>query len=300
MSANSTASPLTSRAVLVSLNIRAFGGERQDNTITDEVHAGHGIQERSAGAYSKKLLAKLVKHVNKAVNAARTDHYFLTLPFNRQGYALLPTEMYFHYVQTMERHRLNLENILKEETQPDKWEAHMKEEKRIHNGTFNPNDYPTPEQFRGKYTFAMTFEPVPDSGHWVVDMETEELARLRNELGQRMQDEFKQAAKDLSERVVKAVKHLYNALTEFGQTMDGTERTKTFRDSAVTNITDILDILPMLNVTGDAKLLEIAKELRSKVANYDPQALREMPELRNEVARNAKDVLDKMQAAGYF
>jgi hypothetical protein len=73
-----------------------------------------------------------------------------------------------------------------------------------------------------------------------------------------------------------------------------------FRDSVVTNLVKLVDILPKLNVTGDAELEGLTAEVRASLL-VDPQELRKSEAVRNETAKNASAIANRMAAymAGY-
>jgi hypothetical protein len=70
-----------------------------------------------------------------------------------------------------------------------------------------------------------------------------------------------------------------------------------FRDSVVTNLVKLVDILPKLNVTGDPELERLAAEVRSSLL-VDPQELRKSESVRTETAKAAAAISARM--AGYM
>jgi hypothetical protein len=67
------------------------------------------------------------------------------------------------------------------------------------------------------------------------------------------------------------------------------------RDSVVTNLVKLVDVLPKLNVTGDPELERLAAQVRASLL-VDPQELRESESIRNETAKNASDIAQRMAA----
>ena len=70
-----------------------------------------------------------------------------------------------------------------------------------------------------------------------------------------------------------------------------------FRDSLVTNIRDLCELIPRLNFTDDARLEELRTQAEKDLAAYDPEDLRKNQFARMETADAAADLLAKM--AGY-
>ena len=81
-------------------------------------------------------------------------------------------------------------------------------------------------------------------------------------------------------------------------TGDGIEHP--FRDSVVTNLVKLVDVLPKLNVTGDPELERLAAQVRASLL-VDPQELRKSESVRSETAKAATAICDRMAAymAGY-
>ena len=73
-----------------------------------------------------------------------------------------------------------------------------------------------------------------------------------------------------------------------------------FRDSVVTNLVRLVDILPKLNVTADLELERLATQVRASLL-VDPQELRKSESVRSETAKAATAICDRMAAymAGY-
>src|SRR6185436_1794409 len=99
----------------------------------------------------------------------------------------------------------------------------------------------------------------------------------------------KAARNDLWQRLIDPVRHLVNRLSD----EDGH-----FKNSLIGNITEIIDLIPALNVTGDAKLERFRAEVHALIAGLTPQTLRDDKFTRKEVAEQAEAILSKME--GYF
>ena len=76
-----------------------------------------------------------------------------------------------------------------------------------------------------------------------------------------------------------------------------TDKTAIFRDSLITNIQDLVDLLPRLNLTGDPRLEDLRREVADKLLGYEPEALRRDQFARQETAQAAEKILAAM--AGY-
>ena len=73
-----------------------------------------------------------------------------------------------------------------------------------------------------------------------------------------------------------------------------------FRDSVVTNLVKLVDVLPKLNVTADPELERLAAQVRASLL-VDPQELRKSESVRIETATRAAAIAHVMGAymSGY-
>ena len=74
-----------------------------------------------------------------------------------------------------------------------------------------------------------------------------------------------------------------------------------FRDSMISNIRDLVDVVPRLNIFGDDELARLCEQVKEKIASVEPDALRPSksfdPIARARVKRDADELMEKF--AGY-
>ena len=104
----------------------------------------------------------------------------------------------------------------------------------------------------------------------------------------RVKDREAEAMKDLFVRLNTVIEHFAEKLSD---------KEAIFRDSLVENVIELVNLLPKLNVVGDADLESLRKETQKKLCAYEPDTLRKDAKVRDKAAGDAKAILDKM--AGY-
>ena len=81
-------------------------------------------------------------------------------------------------------------------------------------------------------------------------------------------------------------------------TLEGKTRNKRvsnpFRDSLVTNLSDMVEILPALNVTNDPELEKFAELAKKELLFYTAEDLRQSSAVRQVVIDKADEILKKM------
>lgn len=288
------------RAILVNFSISAYGGQITDKKLTREM-SSLGIKQSQIRVV-RQLLFDAVKHVNTPINSTRQRHYFLTMPWTRTGYALLPTANFDRYKKEVtdgfEAIREALNDVAGSDHAFSKWIA-TDRERWFAMGVghlWNRDYYPTREEFRNSYSWHVEFEPVPSAKHIVLDIEREELEKIQLEVAHRTQLQIRDSMQSAWQRLYKLVQHMHESLDEYGASISGTNRTKTFRDSLVENVADLVEILPALNIAGDADLHAMTEDVREKLLKYDPNKLREDATARNDVRKSASNILNVMQS----
>jgi len=99
------------------------------------------------------------------------------------------------------------------------------------------------------------------------------------------------------QRIHDVVSHAAERLTAYSADSWTGKVSNPFRDTLITNIRDLVSLLPRLNVTADAQLEAMRARLEQTLCAYDPQQLRESPIVRQTAADEAARILADM--AGY-
>lgn len=292
MNTISVAEPsLSSRAMLCSLSISMWSARKHDPEASEEIAQRHGAQA-DAGRYQKVLLPKTaLAEIQKIVSDARQEHYFMTLPWDDNGYRVLPAAAYMDHTERMR----DLSNRFSPavETLAQQFGQLVEEAKVRLGGLFRPEDYPSSEELRSKFSFETKVMPLPNAGDFRVTMGDEEKERIKRQITAAVEASLQVASRELWQRLYEAVSHLAGRLQAYKVTDEGVEHP--FRDSVVTNLVKLVDVLPKLNVTGDPELESLAAQVRTSLL-VDPQELRKSDSVRSEAAKAASAIANRMAA----
>jgi hypothetical protein len=276
---------LNEKAMLVSLNIGEWSPYKADLTATQVTLRTYGAKN-GCGKFNKRLVEhEAVKQYRRAMGDARTFHYANTLPWGDDGARILPSENYMAYMKKMREFQTTWENAVGGFV--EEYPYLIERAQRDLSGLFNSQDYPTQRQIRAKFHFSTHISPLPDQGDFRVDLGTDEVSAIQADIEARVQAQVKESVNDLWGRLHKAIGHVVERLK-------GSD--KIFRDSLVANIKELTDVLPRLNITGDAALARTIEEARAALADLDPQELRENEAERKVAADKADDILKRMAA----
>jgi hypothetical protein len=276
---------ISSSAMLVELNISVWTGRKFDKGVSQEIGTAKQTTTR-AGNYSKRLFADepIFDAIQKFAGNSRTYHYHATMPWSDSGLRLLTTSMFFDYqreITSMEQEFNRLVEVFLSSYDKLVLQAQMKL------GTlFNQDDYPPVEMVRDKFKFSVKFAPVPEVGDWRVDVGHEAETILRDSYAEYYQNNLNQAYADVWERT-------HEALTRMSEKLSG-EKKQIFRDTLVSNVTEMIDLLDKFNVTGDAKMRAAKHKLESVMLGITPDALREDDHLRLDVKGKVDSLIKEL------
>jgi hypothetical protein len=279
---------LSERAMLVSLNIRRWAAARTDKKITAEVASSHAVSEKRAGRYRKNAIdveATSFKGVVMAATDLRTKHYFYTLPWAQDGARILTTAMFEQYSTEMRLLRADFEDAVSTFV---KDYARLKAAAKLElNGMYNEQDYPI--NIGAKFGVDIVFMPLPDCEDFRATLSQDTVAEIRKDIRTELQNATHLAMREPYERLYTHISRMVERLSH---------KKAVFRDTLVTGLADLCAVLPGLNLTGDTRLEDLRKRAENMIANIDPQDLREVPSIRNDVAKQAAEIQHLM--AGFM
>jgi hypothetical protein len=286
------AGSLADRAVIVNLSISQWSAKTTDKKVNREVATAHGSEE-SMGNYRKSLVAKeAIQKYTKLAGEIRAEHYKLSLPWRDTGDRILSSAGYFEYAETMRKRQAEIEAIWDEfcASYPD----YVDQARVKLNGLFNPADYPEAKAIRTKYAFKLEVLPVSQADDFRVNLGAEETERLKQRLAADSSAQIARAMSDVWARMRDVISAMSDRLKLYKQTAEGVQNP--FRDSLVTNITDLLQIIPILNLTEDPNVSQFAAAMNDELTRYSPEQLRNSQMRRDDIAKRADEILAKMSA----
>lgn len=278
---------LSSKAVLVSLNINLWTARRVDERATKTVADRHKV-DKGMGRYNKCLIDvedETFKAISQMNVEAREWHYGHTLGWVHKGVQLLPAKEYLEYANQMRIY----EGQYMGELVPAfvaKFPKLMQQAEKKLNGLFNPSEYPTQRELERKYGFEFTFLPVPDTEHFLVQVSAAEEKKMKEKLEGKLKDAQAEAMRDCFTRLYEPVSHMAAALKD---------PERRFHDTLVGNLKEVVDVLPRLNLTDDDKLNDLIVEVRKSLCKFSPQSLRDDEEKRAVTAKRAAELAAKMK-----
>jgi hypothetical protein len=290
---------LADSAVLVSLNISSWGGQKLDKGMTKELNYTKRASS-NASKVQKNLMAgdDSLRNIKKYESKIRAEHIRLTLPWGDRGSRLLPTSVMMDYKQKMG----DMLAILK-----DMWDVFLNVSYPNYRDNvaplkmgdmYNYHDYPTDVELRCKtFDYSLVFEPVAESGDFRIDVPKQLMEELKEQHQASVDNRVQTAISSAWDRVKTQIESMKDKLAiemdDDGKNKDG--KTVRYHDTFVQNATDLCDLLAHLNVTNDPRLDQARIDLKNAIKGVSVDTLK-IPTnhaTRNEVKTKLDDILSK-------
>ena len=260
---------LASSAMLVEVNISNWTGRKKDKRASQDVVAQNAAAAGVANV-NKKLLADSdsLRAIQQHVTATRVMHANMTMPWSNSGLRLLPTAQYFKYNQAMTQMQNEFHRLIQEFL--DSYNDEVIDVQVKLGDLFSRDDYPTVEALQRKFGFNINYMPLPDSGDFRVDIGNEALSEVQQKYQEFYTKQYNTAMNDVWTR-------LHKALSSMSERLDYTdkENKKVFRDTLVSNVTDMIELLRVCNVTNSTQMEAMATRLDEAMSGVTPDALRD-------------------------
>lgn len=285
---------LSTRAMLARLTIRAWSARKLDRKITDEVNSSHGAAA-DAGRYNKLLIsADSLATLAKIGGEARNAHYVSTLPWADEGSRILPAAAYLDYTAKMREFRVRWNDAaaLFVAAYPD----YVADARARLNGMFRAEDYPPAEEIGARFALRASVLPCPDASDFRVDIGDTAAAEIRADIEAQSAEALVIAMRDVWSRIADRVEPMVERLKAYKPGGKADRAEGVFRDSLVENVRELVSILPILNITGDAALTAMASRLDAELCRDSAAELRENPFARQSVAAAAESILSDVSA----
>jgi hypothetical protein len=292
---------LAQKSVLIGLTISQWTARKQDKRVSKEVADNHGATA-GAGRYHKALLARSsLADINAIVSEARVYHYKNTLPWLDDGKRLKPTAAFLPYMDAMRAYKTRFETAVRNFVlgYPD----FVSDARRDLGSLFSDADYPKGSTIARRFAFDLSVGPVPVASDFRVDLNGEEVARIRAEIEAATGNAFQGAVQDQWVRMHDVVGKMVERLSAYSEAQaqpetvgpDGKKvRGTFFKDSLVENVRELVGLLPGLNVTGDPILTKMVRRMDDKLCWHDADDLRDDASARNNVLAEAQSILDEI------
>jgi hypothetical protein len=287
--ATKIATPLSRKAVLVSVNISQWTARKLDKRVTKETNDRYNAAQ-DAGRFNKLLIAAdHLTEITGIVSKARVLHYRMTQPWADDGPRILPNSLYAKFTDEF--------RILKRDFHDaaDRFAADYPRfvaERRVAlNGLFNESDYPKASDIREKFQLTLTVLPFPDAEDFRADLDADTVADIRREIEATTSNVLGNAMRNTAQQIVDTVGHMATKLAAYKDPSEPGKRGQFFFDSLVDNVRDLAELLPAFNLANDPKLTAITLRIQKELCAEDASVLRKNDDARLSVQKSADEIV---------
>ena len=279
---------LDSQAMLVGLAIGKWSGRKSDKAVAAEVAVAKNAKIDVVSVGKKVVPSEALAKLNKLSNEAKKFHKFHTVPWGEEGKRLLPVSKYDWYKQEMDDFSIQFEDLkiqfIKDyEYWKQKAEAGMGE-------LYRESDYPQRDAIERMTFFEWNVSAVPTSKHLVMQLGQRQINEIKEKMEKGNAKRLQKVSVDLYTRIGEAVKLVRSKLVT-----DEDGKAAIIRQSVLDGLSNVVDVVPELNVMGDDELSKLCEEVREMIADINAKELRPHEEDYNENKReNLKRELQEM------
>lgn len=272
---------ITHKAMLATVHISVWTATKHDRKVNREVADQNGARER-AGRYNKQLLmgASKLEELRSLAGQIRQNFYKVTLPWSDDGRRVLPSYFLFGLTEKWrESERKFWEGVdMFLALYPD----YIRETRCELGGLFREEDYPTADRLRYKFSIKLDIQPFPAGEDFRVNMSAEEHARMAREIDASAKEKLAKGTEELWRRLRQVVGHMVERLSE---------PDSRFHTTLVTNIEELVSVLPALNINQDPDLDRFATAVRERLCVYSAKELKQDNLLREVTATEAAGIV---------
>lgn len=281
---------LNDRAMLVDLTFHSWGGYKHDKKVSQEVADSHK-SDVTMGRYNKQLIPReAFNNIWRVGRMTYSEYITKTLPWLDSGWRILSSASYFKFAEKMRVFENEWEAAVDEFVA--QYPTYINEAENRLGGLFDKTEYPDPKRIRNKFGFGYRISPLPAADDFRVQLTDQDVAIIKDNIRNTEQEAIKAASRDIAERIERVVGHMLERL----KAVDDADSRGIFRDSLVSNVQELAQLVPEINVMEDPMLNELARRMNDELCAFLPQQLRENDNSRATTRQAAQEILDQLEA----
>jgi len=292
---NYTAPTLSTSALLVTLSMGAWGTLKNDKKSAEKIAAENNASAKAVST-KKDLLPDCdeLKAIKSFIAETRQWFNGISLVWNDAGQRLMPLSVYTDFVADVNAKEAEfwvLVDTLMAAYAQKQYNA------QIQLGSlYNPDDYPDTATVRSKFKFSVDYAPVPESGHFVVDLQGQAKEELIQQFARNKDSKWAAAmvgvCEELRESLVKLVGKI-DAKDDYVKAGKGGKQVRMY-DSLLFNVRKIVDKVRMANsIENNADIAAAVDALDGMFSGVSVESLKHNEGARIQVREGVNNLLSK-------
>jgi hypothetical protein len=274
-------------SMLVTISISQHGKSKKDKTATINTEDTFQVESGMTSATKQLFKSGDLQEIEAQIGIIRKFHMTNTLPWTEASNSrLLPSAKYHDYSIKLRELIEELDKIVYKKSQ--ELTTLIDNAKHSLGQLFDPTNYSTPEKFRDSFKVKFSPTPLPSADDFRVtdNISADDIAQIKADIEQEVEDRYKAALKDPWERI-------YNRLNGLLDSLKSKDKGG-FQDVSIEHILDLCDTLPALNIGNDENLNKMAKVIAARIGALDTKAVRTDKEERKDAIDTLETIMEKM------
>ena len=281
---------LSEKALLVRLSVKCPSFSKTDKAVSAEV-----ADQKNANHKAVQVLKTTIDTTHskyKAVKTARGVLYNVfaaeTAPWSEDGWYIIKASGYERFTEVMREKKdafdLAVADFVKVypelvDQAPDRL-----------GDLYDPGLFPAQDEVSGMFWADIEVRPVPEAGDFRVAMSEDDKQKITAQIQRKNEERVSEVTTECFDRAYNAVSNMVTRLEAYDPDKKGAK----LYDSLVGNVRDIAELLPSLNVGDDPRLEQLAKEIGQRLTETDAATLKEDGAKRQEVAADAREIMNQI------
>lgn len=284
---------LKNKALTVRLYRKKPSRNKLDKEISAKVRNDMGVTDDVALRVNKSIFTKeATKPYMEILNDAGKYYYKVTTPWDDTGNRLLAVELYEDFTKTFKdytrKFRAAAEGFM------DTIKDQVKSMKEIMGDAFNASDYNhlflsngevNRESIREMFQCEIEFGVVADADDLRANLTDDDRRIIAEHITEVNQKKFAKTQQHIIVTLRDHIMAIHERLCE---------KDHIFRDTLITNLEDLVDLIPKMNISNDPAINQIAADAKAKLCKWDAQTLRDNEVTRKEVSDEADKLVKNM------
>lgn len=281
---------LASAGFIVNVEVNVWSATKQDRGISDEVTQAYKA-DKDSGRFVKHLLAGDPVH-KKLLNHRQTVYNWV----KRRTYDWSGSNRYLPFVD-IEKFNKEFDELEREHTKLlDEFEAAYPDiiaGMAFKQGDmFDASEYPSVSEVRRKFGMKKFISPVPANDFRVAI--AEDIAEdLKQHYEKAAGEKVQEIMRDASMRLVDYIKRIAHACREVEPDENGKTRRPKVYETTLAQAKEQCELLRSFNLTNDAQLEEMRRDLLATIENVTAQDIRESDATRAHVKSEVDKIMSK-------
>jgi hypothetical protein len=284
---------LKNKALMVRLSRKKINRNKMDKDLSTELRDSKKVTDSSAVRVNKSIFTKASSdEYMKIYNEGSKYFYRVTLPWDDKGWRLLAIDLYEDFTKKMKsftsQYRTQVVGFV------DKIKSHVEDSRAMLGDAFCEGDYDfiksngsvDNDYLMEQFGFEVEYNTVTDGNDLRASLNEDDRAIIADQINKQALEKFQKA----NEHIVNS---LHDAVLAIHERLCKNENV--FRDTLITNLEDLCDLIPKMNIADDPGINEMAKVARDKLTRWDAPTLRDDDKARAKVAKDAAKILDNMK-----